>query len=348
MPAAYLNKIRYWALRAAITIAAVVVVGSVALVWLWRDRPSLDAIEWAPYPSIKASAGAVRVTWLGVATLLFDDGETQLLIDGFISRPTLADVVLGKPVKSDAAQINYVMDKYAMRRLAAIIPAHSHFDHAMDAGAIANRSSASILGSETTANIARGVGVPEDQIVVVEDGSQFTFGQFTVTMIQSPHAPVGWSGSVPYDGTVDEPLETPAPVSAWRAGQGYSIVVAHPHGTTLVQGSAGFREKALADVQADVVMLGVQLIDGLGRKYAEQYWRALVTATGADHVILIHFEDFTRPFGEIKLLPSFIENVVDVAGWLEEFRNTWDNDTRLHLPEFGKTIVLYPQSSPDA
>ena len=348
MPTASLDKVKQWARRTAIATAAVVVVGSVALVWLWGDRPSLDAIDWAPYPSVDASPGAVRVTWLGVATLLFDDGETQLLIDGFISRPTLADVVLGKPVKSDAARINYVMDKYGMRRLAAIIPAHSHYDHAMDAGAIANRSSASILGSETTANIARGAGVPEDQIVVVDDGSQFTFGQFTVTMIHSQHAPVGWGGSVPYDGTVDEPLEAPAPISAWRVGQSYSIVVAHPHGTTVVQGSAGFREKALADVQADVVMLGVQLIDGLGRKYAEQYWQALVTATGADHVILIHFEDFTRPFGQIKLLPGFIEDIVDVAGWLEDFRDTWDTNTRLHLPEFGKTIVLYPQSSPDA
>jgi L-ascorbate metabolism protein UlaG (beta-lactamase superfamily) len=348
MPTVSLDRVRHWALRAAITFVAVAVVGSVALVWLWRDRPSLDAIDWAPYPSIKPSAGAVRVTWLGVATLLFDDGETQLLIDGFVSRPTLADVLLDRPVKSDAARINYVMDKYGMRRLAAIIPAHSHFDHAMDAGAFANRSSASILGSETTANIARGAGVPEDQIVVVEDGSRFTFGQFTVTMIHSPHAPIGWGGSVPYDGTVDEPLETPSPVSAWRAGQSYSIVVAHPHGTTVVQGSAGFPDNALVDVQADVVMLGVQLIDGLGRKYAEQYWQALVTATGADHVILIHFEDFTRPFGEIKPLPAFIEDIVDVASWLEEFRNTWDTDTRLHLPEFGKTVVLYPHASPDA
>ncbi len=27
--------------------------------------------------------GAVRVTWLGTATLLFDDGETKLMTDGF-------------------------------------------------------------------------------------------------------------------------------------------------------------------------------------------------------------------------------------------------------------------------
>ena len=333
---------RIWSIRTVIGAVTAVIVGGAILVLLWRDRPSLDDVDWAPYPGDEAVLGAVSVTWLGVSTLLFDDGETQILIDGFFSRPTLGDVVLGRPVDSNAATVNYVLDVWQMRRLAAIIPVHSHFDHAMDVGAIANRTSASILGSETTANIARGQGVLEDQIVIAEDRGEYAFGQFTVTMIQMPHAPIGWGGSVPFAGTVDEPLETPAPVSSWREGRSYSILIAHPHGTTLVQSSAGFSTGALDGVHADVVMLGLQLLDGLGKKYAEQYWQAVVTTTGADHVIPIHFEDFTQPFGEILLLPGFIENIVKVASWLEEFRDGWDMDTELHLPEFGEPIALYP------
>jgi L-ascorbate metabolism protein UlaG (beta-lactamase superfamily) len=138
-------------------------------------------------------------------------------------------------------------------------------------------------------------------------------------------------------------LLTPAPASAWREGQSYSIVISHPHGTTLVMGSAGYPDSALQGVKADVVMLTVGLLGILGRKYAEQYWQAAVTTTGADHVIPIHFDDFTQPFGEILPLPRVLGNIVDVAGWLEEFRDSWDQDTDLHLPEFGKTVVLYPQ-----
>ena len=126
------------------------------MAWILSDRLSLAEIEWAP-PTINAATNdAVTVTWFGVTTLLFDDGETQILIDGFFSRPSLADIVFSVPVQSSAAQINYVLDKFSMRRLAAIIPVHSHFDHAMDIGALANRSSASILGSATTVQIARG------------------------------------------------------------------------------------------------------------------------------------------------------------------------------------------------
>ena len=348
MPRISLDQIRRWAIRAGITSVSIIVVAAVAVVWLWRQRPSLDAIDWAPYPAYENSAGAVRLTWLGVSTLLFDDGETQVLIDGFISRPSLADVLLDRPVESDIPRINYAMDRYGMRRLAAIIPVHSHFDHAMDIGAIAKRSSASILGSPSTANIALGAGVSEDQIVVVEDGAEYSFGDFTVTLLRTPHAPIGWGGSVPYAGSNDEPLATPAPPSAWRDGPSYSILIAHPLGTTLVQGTAGFSDGGLEGVRADVVMLGVQLLESLGREYAERYWQALVTATGADHVFLIHFEDFTQPFGEIILLPRIIENILDVAGWFEEFRDTWSTGARLHFPEFGETFVLFAESPPEA
>jgi L-ascorbate metabolism protein UlaG (beta-lactamase superfamily) len=343
-----LRRLAPGARRIGMVVAAVALVGFAALWWLWRVRPSLDSIDWPPYPAADEASDTVTVTWLGVTTLLFDDGDTQILIDGFISRPSLADIVLGRPVQSDAARIDYVLEAYDMRRLAAIVPVHSHFDHAMDVGAIANRTSASILGSETTANIARGAGVPEDQIIVVENHGQYSFGQFTLTMIESAHAPILWGGKVPFAGSIDHPLKTPAPVSAWRAGKSYSIVVAHPLGTTVVQGSAGFVTGALDGVHADVVMLGVGMLESMGRKYAAQYWQQVVTTTGAEHVIPIHFDDYTRPFGEIVPVPRALNDFGRVAGWLEDFRDTWDRGTRLHLPRFGEAIVLYPLTPPEA
>lgn len=332
---------------------ATVVFGLIALLvllatWAWHERADLADAGLHPQVVNATVDSAVTATWLGVTTLLFDDGETQLLVDGFISRPTLFESLIGKPVTCDAPMINYVMDEFGMRRLAAIIPVHSHYDHAMDVGAIADRTSASILGSESTANIARGYGVPEDQIVVARAGTPYNFGDFTVTLIPAAHAPIGLRGGVPLAGTVDEPLELPAPITAWREGGSFSIVISHPQGTTIVQGSAGYREGALDDVRADVVMLGVGLLESLGRDYAERYWQALVTSTGATRVFPVHFDDQTRPFGEIALLPKLIDNFVRTAGWLLDIRNTWDTDTQIYLPVFGEPLVLYPDQTPDA
>jgi L-ascorbate metabolism protein UlaG (beta-lactamase superfamily) len=342
------EQLKAWGRRIAIGVASLVIVLSMVVAALWSDRPQLSEIDWPPYPQYETRAGAVTVTWLGVSTLLFDDGDTQILIDGFFSRPSIADIVFAARIKSSAAEINRVLDEFQIRRLAAIIPVHSHFDHAMDIGAIANRSSASIIGSESTANIARGAGVPRDQIVVVDPGNVYDFGEFSVQLIGSSHAPLGWGGSIPFAGTIDEPLELPAPVSAWREGQSYSIVISHPQGTTLVQGSEGFLQGSLDGVVADVVMLSTFGLENFGREYAKQYWLSLVTSTGAKRVMPLHFEDYTRPFGTIELSPRVIDNFVDAAAWLDDIRKTWDSDTRLYLPKFGEPLVLYPPPAPDA
>ncbi len=340
---------RQRAKQATLIAVAILFVSAAALVWLWNNRPDLDKIGW-PSPDVASAAvtDSVTVTWLGVATLLFDDGETQILIDGFFSRPSLADVVFRRPVDNDAAMINFVLDEYRMRRLAAIIPAHSHYDHAMDVGAIANRTSASVLGSESTAQIARGAGVPEDQITLAVGNRPYPFGRFTVTLLSSPHAPLGWRGSVPMAGTIETPLTMPQPVSAWREGGSYSILISHPKGTTIVQGSAGFSNDLLLNIRADVVMLSVGGLASLGRGYAEQYWQSLVTATGAHSVYPIHFDDFTKSFGKIVPGPKFISNIETIAEWLEAFRDTWDNDVQLFMPEFGRPVAIYAQPAPEA
>jgi L-ascorbate metabolism protein UlaG (beta-lactamase superfamily) len=330
--------------RVAATLVAIVALLSIVAVLLWRDRPSLDAIDW-PKPAVASamSPDAVTVTWLGVTTSLFDDSETQILIDGFFSRPTLTEVLLDLPVDNNAAQINYAMNEFRMRRLAAIIPVHSHFDHAMDVGEIANRSSASVIGTESTAEIARGAGVPEDQITVIEGDASFQFGNFKVTLRPTSHAPVGWRGSVPFDGIIEEPFTTPQPVSAWRMGGAVTIIIEHPEGTALIQGSASYKKYELQDIAADAVFLGVRQLDSLGRNYAELYWQHTVTATGSHSVYPIHFDDLTKPFGEVALSPRIVDDFKNTAEWLGQFRNRWDNDASLFMPEFGKPIAIYSQ-----
>jgi L-ascorbate metabolism protein UlaG (beta-lactamase superfamily) len=337
-----------WIRKAVIASAALVVTVTLLGAWLLHNRPSLENLGQSVPPLDELPADSVTVTWFGVSTLLFDDGETQVLIDGFFSRPSMADLVFDVPVSSHAARINYVMDEYQMRRLAAIIPSHSHYDHAMDIGALANRSSASILGSPSSAQIARGAGVSEDQIVVATEGESYEFGNFSVTLLRSRHAPIAWGGSTPFAGTIEQPLRQPAPASAWRAGESYSVVVEHPLGRTLVQSSAGFIEGALGGIRADVVMLGIFGLDGLGSEYTERYWRELVTSTGASRVFPIHFDDSTLPLGEARAYPRIIHDLGDTARLIDAFRQIWDTDTRIYWPELGRPSLLFGPEAPEA
>ncbi len=330
-----------WFKRTVIWLVVLALVIIPATVLLWHDRPPVDALKLPTSDMTQTGTDGVKVTWLGVTTLLFDDDETQILIDGFFSRPSIFDVILGRPVVSDAATINYAMDEFRVRRLAAVIPLHSHYNHAMDVGAIANRSSASVVGTESTANIARGAGVPNDQIILVTNGDTLEFGKFTVTFITSRHVPNGIGDGHRIAGFMSEPLIQPADIDEWREGGSWSLLISHPLGTTLVQGSAGFIEDALAEIRADVVMMSVAGLTSQGRKYTSDYWKQIVEPTGATRVYVIHHEDFTQPFGQIELYPTSVDNVVASVQWLSTLARASKKSIEILRPAFGEPTILY-------
>ncbi|MGI9204130.1 MAG: MBL fold metallo-hydrolase [Woeseiaceae bacterium] len=312
------------------------------IIWRqWQIRGSVQDLPW-PTATIAQEAGeAVTATWLGTTTLLFDDGETQVLIDGAFTRLSPLNIVFLRPVKSDIAAINAALSTFRIDRLAAIVPVHSHFDHAMDVGYIANRTSAVVLGSESTANIARGADVPVDQYQILADGETRQFGDFTIKLIVSRHAPIRGGKEEFFAGIIEGPLRQPAPVSAFKTGVAWSVVISHPRGTTLVQGSGGYIEAKLDRESVDVVMLGLGMVAGLGKDYLQTLWRETVVATEAERVIAIHHDDYTLPFGTVKLLPDMIDRVEKSAAWIDEIIAESGNDLAVELPPFGKPMVLY-------
>lgn len=276
---------------------------------------------------------AVSITWYGVTTLLFDDGETQILVDGFVSRPRFEN--LDSLAEPDAARIER-MAAGVFDRVAMITPVHSHFDHAMDVGAVAMATGATVVGSESTANIARGSGVDEARIVVVAERHRQQFGKFTVKLIRSAHAPLV-NGGPPIPGTIDAPLTPPARIGDWKEGGSYSIVVEHPAGTALIQGSAGYIEGRLQGTAADVVYLGIGGLGSLGKDHAAAYFDEIVGSTGARCVVPIHWDDFTLPFGEI----AWRRSIYDVE-WLREFAAAQAPSAGLATLPFGEAVDAFP------
>ena len=309
-----MSRLSRWLRIAAVAVAILAAAAAAVLASMWQDRPPVSALGWpVATPAGEDAGGRVTVTWLGITTLLFDDGETQILTDGTFTRLGPLDILSQRRVRSDYAAINHGLAGFRVNRLAAIIPLHAHFDHAMDAGHVANRTTGIVLGSESAANIARGAGVPVDQYQILADGESRQFGDFTITLLESAHAPLGPGEGTWFDGAITEALEQPARASDWKTGICWSVLISHRQGTALVQGSAGFVEGKLEGVQADVAFLSVAGLSGLGREYTEQYWAETVGRTGAARVFPIHFEDFTRPFGELALLPRLLDDLPATA-----------------------------------
>ena len=243
----------------------------------------------AEVPRAQAGKGNLTVTFIGVATLLFDDGETAIMTDGFFTRPAQNAL---RSVKPDRDVIATALKRAGVTSLAAVIPVHSHYDHAMDSPVVAQVTGALLVGSSSTGNIGKGYGLPESRIRVVNYGDTATFGRFKVSFLESAHLPIGYA-----QGKITAPLRAPAMASDFQEGDCYSLLIEHDGKTMLVQGSAGFVPGALKGRKADVVYLGIGGMRTRGDVYRDSYWQEIVRTVGARRVVPIHWDNFFQSLG---------------------------------------------------
>ncbi|MGD1344486.1 MBL fold metallo-hydrolase [Mycobacterium seoulense] len=274
-----------------------------------------------------AEPGSPSVTWMGVATLLVDDGSSALLTDGYFSRPSLARVAAGR-VAPSPARVDGCLARAKVSRLEAVIAVHTHIDHALDSALVADRTGARLVGGRSAANVGRGHGLPEDRLVVAVGGEPITLGPYDVTLVESHHCPPDR-----FPGTIDAPLTPPVRASAYRCGETWSTLVHHrPTGQRLlIQGSAGFVEGALAGRRADAVYLSVGQLGLQPSSYVTDYWAQTVRAVGARRVILIHWDDFFRPLSKpLRALPYAGDDLDVSIRRLDELAAA--DGVALHLP----------------
>jgi L-ascorbate metabolism protein UlaG (beta-lactamase superfamily) len=291
---------RRFLIRASLVLLAMVLLSLGFLAWQWQKRPPVEGYKPLEMPTAAADA-PIRVRFAGVTTLVFDDGETAWMTDGFFSRPAIGQLALTK-IRPDESAIERELKRLGITKLAAVVPVHSQYDHAMDSPIVAQRTGARLIGSASTINIGRGLGLPEDRMAVVTPGETVQIGAWKLTFIASRHSPTPFT-----DGTKSEslatPLTPPARATAWREGQVWSILVEHQSGKTmLVQGSAGFVPGALHGRHADTVFLGVGTLGTKTSAYRAAYWDEVVKRVGAKRVVPIHWDASWTPLDQ-PLIP---------------------------------------------
>ena len=272
-------------------------------------RPDLERYAHRFSVPVAGPDAPLTVTWLGVSTLLIDDGTSAVMTDGFFSRPGLGRVGVGK-VSPSPARVDGCLARVGVTRLAAVIPVHTHFDHALDSALVADRTGAQLVGGESAANVGRGHGLAAERLVIAESGEPIRLGAFDITLVESRHSPPDR-----FPGTIDQPVVPPVRAAAYRCGEAWSALVDHRSSgrRLLIQGSAGFVQGSLTGRQADVVYLGVGLLGTQPESYVVDYWTETVRAVGARRVVLVHWDDFFRPLSKpLRALP-YVADDLDVS-----------------------------------
>jgi len=286
-------------------------------------------LELTPHPD--HTTGKLRATWVGCSTVMLSDGTSAVMSDAFFTRNAgglrgpgqlfLQPLLTGKPrMTLNLQHINSTLWRLGLAGeeavpLGAVAVAHSHHDHSMDSGEVCRRTGAMLVGSNSTANIGRGSGLAEVQIQVVElEKGPLRYGRFSIEMIRSRHVemPLVLDNSIIelLNVSIDRPLSPPASLFDYKEGGSYSILMKHPAGSILVQGSANFIPGALAGLHAGVVYLGIGGLGSKSQQYCEGYWQHVVVAVGAKVVVPVHWDDFSIPLHETMRASPGLSNAM--------------------------------------
>lgn len=269
-------------------------------------QPSLPDLGVSTLQTSEVASGRVAVRFMGTSTILLDDGTTQILIDGFFSRPGL----LLRPIAPNKPVIESAMARSGIgNRLKAVLVAHSHYDHVLDAPTIARLTGARLVGSASTANVGRGGGLPNSQIQVVQHLQELDYGDFHVTVFRSLHAP-----NMVFPGEIAMPLVPPKWAFSYREGGSYSFLVKHNGFSILIHPSANVPTDLYKDIRTDVIFMGIGGLSKQQGKFNLNYlWE--FRRTGPRLVIPVHWDDFTKPLSDGLRLPS--KSTDDVAGMMK-------------------------------
>ena len=262
------------------------------------DLTALRELERVP---LGLPAG-LELEWLGVAGYRLTYEGTTVLVDPYVSRVPLLSVILRRPTLPDATLI----DRY-VRRADAILIGHTHWDHAVDAPAIARRDGATVYGSDSLARLMALHGLDG---VIVEPGRRYEIGPFTVSFTPSRHSKLLFGRKVPFDGPLTcEDLHGLSP-GAYRCGDVFGIRIEVAGTSFYHQGSADLRDDAHIE-PVDVFLAGIA-----GRQVTPHYWRRILPRLDPRVVVPTHYDNFFAPLDK----PLSLVRRVELEGLPDEIR----------------------------
>jgi L-ascorbate metabolism protein UlaG (beta-lactamase superfamily) len=233
--------------------------------------------------------GGLEIEWLGVSGYRLSAEGKTLYIDPYLSRVPFSELLRRRAALPDPAALDRFVR--APGEVVGVLVGHTHFDHAVDAPAIARRFGCKAYGSDSLVNLMALHGLAE-RAVEVAPYRTYELGPFEVSFTPSVHSKLLLGLAVPYDGDLTcEHLDALSP-AAYRCGQvwGISIEVAGAH--LYHQGSANLIDEAIRARDVDVFLAGIA-----GRSFTEDYWRRIIPRLDPKVVVPTHYDNFFRPLG---------------------------------------------------
>jgi L-ascorbate metabolism protein UlaG (beta-lactamase superfamily) len=267
-----------------------------------RDREAVEGHRWQVDTQWPAG---LELEWLGTAGFRLSADGYDLLVDPYVSRISLGDVLARRVALPDETLIRRYVP-----RASAVLVGHTHFDHAVDVPRISELYECPVYGSSSLKRLMNLHGRAH-LATVVEPYHVYAIGPFEVTFVPSVHSRLVFGLAVPFDGELTCEHLGGLTANAYRCGLVWGIHVSVKGVTFYHQGSADLVDDAVRHRDVDYFLAGIS-----GRSVTPRYVERILRRLNPRVVVPTHYDDFLRPVGAPF---AYLRNV-DVAGFVDEVR----------------------------
>lgn len=275
-------------------------------------------------PSLGARKEELSFRWLGVGGIQLCWRGKTLLIDPFLTRPSLKEVLFC-PLHSNAELI-----QRELPNADALLITHAHYDHLMDVAEIIRQTGAIAYGSNNVINLLRASGVPQQKTRLIRSGDTVWADPFLIQVIPAKHL------SIPFFTPKQLPPRVSPPRRVWdyQMDACYSFFLPNTEPSILIWHSV----EAKGALPADLLIIDVEIpFPQLERllRWVNPRW-----------VIPIHWDDFflplsspLKPFFHLPQRNFFRLGRLDLAGYARKVAEMLPQG-EVYLPQRLKRIDL--------
>lgn len=239
----------------------------------------------------QAARESVELTWFGTHAWQIRCGKSVVLTDPWLTRfhtgtftPEGADPKTKLVIKPD------VIDRH-LSTADAILVHHGHYDHMADVPYVAKKTQATVLCTETHANMLRAMKTPNDLLSPVRGGEYLPFEGFAIEVFPSLHSCGGKRHTYAYPGYRYDVPPRPRVIEDLVEGGTLAFVITIGGLRILSLSTANFDPNALRGLQVDVVLAAPGGEPGITD-------RLLQTIKPVRKVIATHWDDFDKPLDD--------------------------------------------------
>ncbi|MFI5696788.1 MBL fold metallo-hydrolase [Kribbella sp. NPDC051586] len=247
--------------------------------------------EAATTPAPRPEREPVELTWFGTHAWQLRSGKNVVLTDPWLTRfKTGTFTPEGADPKTKLVIKPEVIDKH-LSTADAILVHHGHYDHMADVPYVAKKTQATVLCTETHANLLRAMRTPDELLSPVRGGEYLPFDGFTVEVFPSLHSCSGKRHTYAYPGYRYAVPPRPRVIEDLVEGGTLAFVITIGGLRILSLSTANFDPNALRDLQVDVVFAAPGGEPGITD-------HLLRTIKPVRKVIATHWDDFDKPLDD--------------------------------------------------